>query len=106
VADAAAVEALRDPSARAIVELLSGAPRSVGQIGAVLPIDRVTIDRLLVRLEQVGLVTEDADEGVATYRLHDDGAAAVRRSLEHTWGEAAARFRDLADRDARAEEQT
>ena len=31
------------------------------------------------------------------YRLHDEGVAAVQTYLEEVWGEAAARFRLLAE---------
>jgi hypothetical protein len=34
------------------------------------------------------------------YRLHDQGVEAVRAYLERVWGEAAARYRLLADNTA------
>lgn len=40
----------------------------------------------------------DRPEGTRRlYRLHDEGIEAVRAYLEQVWGEAATRFRLLAD---------
>jgi hypothetical protein len=42
-------------------------------------------------------VTDRAEGTRRLYRLHDEGIEAVRAYLEQVWGEAAARFRLLAD---------
>ena len=47
--------------------------------------------------EEAGLVTDRAEGARRLYRLDDEGIAAVRKYLEHVWGEAAARFRLLAE---------
>jgi hypothetical protein len=47
---------------------------------------------------QVGHGSPDRAEGTRRlYRLDDEGIAAVREYLEDVWGEAAARFRLLAE---------
>ncbi|MEA2607338.1 MAG: hypothetical protein QOI00_2095 [Chloroflexota bacterium] len=93
-------EALGDPNRRAIVELLgSGAPegRSVGELAAALPISRPAVSRHLRLLKEAGLVVEEPRGTRRLYRLHDEGLAAARAYLDRVWGEAAARFRLVAE---------
>jgi DNA-binding transcriptional ArsR family regulator len=93
-------EALGDPNRRAIVELLgAGSPegRSVGELALALPISRPAVSRHLRLLKAAGLVVEEPRGTRRLYRLHDEGIEAVQVYLEQVWGEAAARFRLLAD---------
>ena len=90
-------EALGDPNRRAIVELLGGGERSVGEIAAALPISRPAVSRHLRLLKRAGLVVEEPRGTRRIYRLHDDGVAAVRAYVERVWGDAAARFRISAE---------
>lgn len=89
--------ALGDPNRRAIVELLGAHERSVREIADVLPISRPAVSRHLRLLKGAGLVVEEARGTRRIYRLHDEGIAAVQRYLEQVWGEAAARFRLVAE---------
>lgn len=92
-------EALGDPNRRAIVELLGDGRggRSVREIADALPISRPAVSRHLRLLKDAGLVTEEARGTRRIYRLHADGVAAVQAYLVRVWGEAAARFRLLAE---------
>jgi DNA-binding transcriptional ArsR family regulator len=90
-------EALGDPNRRAIVELLRVGDRSVGQLAEELPISRPAVSRHLRLLKHAGLVTDRAEGTRRLYRLHDEGVAAVRDYLETVWGQAAARFRLVAE---------
>jgi DNA-binding transcriptional ArsR family regulator len=90
-------EALGDPHRRAILELLSDRPRSVQEIADELPISRPAVSRHLRLLKDAGLVTDEAAGTRRYYRLDDMGAAAVREYMERVWGEAAARFRLVAE---------
>ncbi len=90
-------EALGDPNRRAIVELLQAGDRSVQQLADDLPISRPAVSRHLKLLKDAGLVTDRAEGTRRLYRLHDEGIEAVRDYLERVWGEAAARFKILAD---------
>jgi DNA-binding transcriptional ArsR family regulator len=90
-------DALGDPHRRAIVELLGAGDRSVRELADELPISRPAVSRHLRLLKQAGLVTDRAEGTRRLYRLHDDGIEAVRNYLEGVWGEAAARFRLLAE---------
>lgn len=67
------------------------------QLADELPISRPAVSRHLRLLKQAGLVTDRAEGTRRLYRLHDEGIAAVRDYLEQVWGEAAARFRLLAE---------
>ena len=93
-------EALGDPNRRAIVELLAArgeAGRSVGELADALPISRPAVSRHLRLLKSAGLVVEEPRGTRRIYRLHDQGPEAVRAYLERVWGEAANRYRLVAD---------
>jgi DNA-binding transcriptional ArsR family regulator len=90
-------DALGDPNRRAIVELLAGGDRSVQQLADALPISRPAVSRHLRLLKEAGLVVEEPRGTRRIYRLHDEGVAAVRGYLERVWGDAAARFRLVAE---------
>jgi DNA-binding transcriptional ArsR family regulator len=90
-------DALGDPNRRAIVEVLAGGPVSVQTIADRLPISRPAVSRHLRLLKDAGLVVDEVEGTRRLYRLHDEGVAAVRDYLESVWGEAAARFRLVAD---------
>ena len=90
-------DALGDPNRRAIVELLRAGERSVGEIAGELPISRPAVSRHLRLLRNAGLVVAEPRGTRQLYRLHDRGVEAVRAYLEQVWGEAAGRFRLVAD---------
>lgn len=94
-------EALGDPNRRAIVELLGSCDRSVQELADALPISRPAVSRHLRLLKAAGLVVEEPRGTRRVYRLHDQGVEAVRAYLERVWGEAAARYRLVADNTAR-----
>src|SRR5262249_54757823 len=93
-------DALGDPNRGAIVGLLAGGGadgRSVGELADRLPISRPAVSRHLRLLKRAGLVVEEPRGTRRIYRLHDAGPDAVREYLERVWGDAAARFRLVAD---------
>jgi DNA-binding transcriptional ArsR family regulator len=90
-------DALGDPSRRAIVELLGTQEQSVREIADRLPISRPAVSRHLRLLKEAGLVTEEPRGTRRIYRLQAEGVEAVQRYLEQVWGEAAARFRLVAE---------
>ena len=95
-------EALGDPNRRAIVEVLRGGPCSVQEIADGLPISRPAVSRHLRLLKTAGLVVEEPAGTRRIYRLHDEGVEAVRAYLEQVWGDAAGRFRLVAENKRRA----
>lgn len=93
-------DALGDPNRRAIVELLGGGGRTVREIADALPISRPAVSRHLRLLKDAGLVIDEPRGTRRIYRLHDEGVEAVRAYLSEVWGDAAARFRLLAENTA------
>jgi len=90
-------DALGDPNRRAIVELLGAGGRSVREIADTLPISRPAVSRHLRLLKDAGLVVEEPRGTRRIYRLHAEGVEAVQRYLVQVWGDAAARFRLVAE---------
>ncbi len=93
-------DALGDPNRRAIVRRLRGGDRSVGELADELPISRPAVSRHLRLLKDAGLVTDRPEGTRRLYRLHGEGIDAVREYLEEMWGEAAARFKLVAENTA------
>jgi DNA-binding transcriptional ArsR family regulator len=97
-------EALGDANRRVILRLLSDGDKPVQAIAAAMPISRPAVSRHLRLLKGAGLVTERAEGTRRIYHLQEQGLAAVQAYLEGVWGDAAARFRLLAENtDARPE---
>jgi DNA-binding transcriptional ArsR family regulator len=90
-------EALGDPNRREILRLLSGRDLPVAEIAAAMPISRPAVSRHLRLLKDAGLVVEEAQGTRRIYHLQDAGLVAVQEYLERVWGEAAARFRLVAE---------
>ncbi len=98
-------DALGDPNRRAIVELLGARGRSVREIAEALPISRPAVSRHLRLLKEAGLVVEEPRGTRRIYRLHAEGVEAVERYLTQVWGDAAARFRLMAENTQRTRDQ-
>jgi len=72
----------------------------VGSLARDVPISRPAVSRHLRLLKEAGLVEEQAHGTRRIYRLHDDGLQAVESYLRQVWGDAAQRFRLLAENTA------
>ena len=90
-------DALGDPHRRALVELLRPGDRSVRELADHLPISRPAVSRHLRVLKEAGLVIDRAEGTRRLYRLHDAGIDAVRAYLMEVWGDAAVRYRIVAE---------
>ena len=90
-------EALGDPHRRDILRLLSEGDKAVRDIAAALPISRPAVSRHLRLLKDAGLVAEQAQGTSRIYHLREEGMHAVQAYLERVWGDAARRFRLLAE---------
>jgi DNA-binding transcriptional ArsR family regulator len=93
-------EALGDPHRRAILRLLSEGDKPVLEIAAALPISRPAVSRHLRLLKEAGLVAEQPAGTRRIYHLQEEGLRAVQAYLERVWGDAARRFRLLAENTA------
>jgi DNA-binding transcriptional ArsR family regulator len=90
-------DALGDGNRRAIVELLRRRGRTVGEIADALPISRPAVSRHLRLLKEAGLVIDEPRGTRRLYRLQARGVEAVEAYLREVWGDAASRFRLLAE---------
>ena len=90
-------DALGDRNRRAIVEMLGTGGRTVGEIADSLPISRPAVSRHLRLLKQAGLVIDQPRGTRRVYQLHARGVEAVQVYLLEVWGDAATRFKLMAE---------
>jgi DNA-binding transcriptional ArsR family regulator len=93
----AALGALGDPTRRAIFELLTAAPASVGELAAQLPVSRPAVSQHLKVLKEAGLVTDSAVGTRRLYRVDPDGVAAIRAYLDRLWDTALDAFKQAVE---------
>jgi DNA-binding transcriptional ArsR family regulator len=85
--------ALGDPSRRAIFDMLSEGPLSVGEIAQRLPVTRSAVSQHLRVLSEAGLVAHEAQGTRHLYRLDPEGVAQIRDYLDGVWNKALASFK-------------
>jgi DNA-binding transcriptional ArsR family regulator len=90
-------DALADENRREILRLLGEGDRAVHELADVLPISRPAVSRHLRLLSEAGLVSETQAGTRRIYHLRAEGVQAVQTYLERVWGDAAVRFRILAE---------
>ena len=91
------LDALGDPTRRAIVERLRSGPLPVGEIAADLPVSRPAVSQHLRVLGEAGLVSARADGARRLYRLEPGGLAELRAYLEDRWSAALQAFKEEAE---------
>jgi DNA-binding transcriptional ArsR family regulator len=101
MAYAAALQALGDPTRRAVLEELRHGPRAVGEIANGLPVSRPAVSQHLRVLKEAGLVTERQNGTRRLYRVEPDALAELREYLESFWDEALANFKAAAEKEKR-----
>ncbi len=95
------MDALGDPTRRAIFEQLRRGPRAVGEIAGELPVSRPAVSQHLRVLKEAGLVTERRHGTRRLYRLDPDGLGELRDYFDDFWTEALAGFKAAAERNER-----
>jgi DNA-binding transcriptional ArsR family regulator len=101
MAYAQALQALGDPTRRAVLEELRDGPRAVGEIAARLPVSRPAVSQHLRVLKEAGLVTERQNGTRRLYRVDPDGLAELREYLSQFWAEVLASFKEAAEKEER-----
>jgi DNA-binding transcriptional ArsR family regulator len=101
---ALALDALGDPTRRAILELLRDGPRPVGELAGALPVSRPAVSQHLAVLKTAGLVADRAAGRRRLYAVDPAGLDALRAYLEGLWGQALASYQRAADAEAEATE--
>ena len=87
------MDALGDPTRRAIFERLGEGPRAVGELAGELPVSRPAVSQHLKVLKEAGLVVDTAQGTRRLYRLDPDGVGAVRAYFDTFWNQALAAFK-------------
>jgi DNA-binding transcriptional ArsR family regulator len=91
------MNALGDPTRRAIFEQLAGGPKPVGELARAVPVSRPAVSQHLRVLKSAGLVSERPDGTRRVYRVDRDGIAALRAYFEGFWDRALADFQAEAE---------
>jgi DNA-binding transcriptional ArsR family regulator len=95
------MDALGDPTRRAVFEGLKGGPKAVGELAAGLPVSRPAVSQHLRILREAGLVRERRDGTRRIYALAPEGLAELRAYLEGFWNQALADFKAVAEQTKR-----
>ena len=91
------MNALGDPTRRAIFELLADGPRPVGEIARDLPVTRPAVSQHLKVLKEAGLVIDRQIGTRRLYQLNPEGVGALRAYLDRFWNRALAVFKAAAE---------
>jgi DNA-binding transcriptional ArsR family regulator len=100
MAYAQTMDALGDPTRRAIFERLRRGPSSVGALAAELPVSRPAVSQHLKVLKEAGLVTDRPEGTRRVYYVDPDGLGALRAWLDQFWDQALAKFQAVAEAEA------
>ena len=88
------LDALGDPTRRAILEVLEGGARPVGEIARGLPVSRPAVSQHLRVLKEAGLVRDRKEGTRRLYSVEAEGLRALREYLERYWDVALASFKE------------
>ena len=91
------MNALGDPTRRAIFEQLARGPKPVGEVAKAVPVSRPAVSQHLRVLKSAGLVSERPNGTRRVYRVDRDGIAALRAYFEGFWDRALADFQAEAE---------
>ena len=89
----AQLDALGDPTRRAIVLRLLEGPMAVGKLAGDFPISRPAISQHLKILKQANLVVDRAEGNRRFYQLNPDGFDSLREYFNTFWAQALAAFK-------------
>jgi DNA-binding transcriptional ArsR family regulator len=93
------MDALGDPTRRAIFERLADGPKAVGQIADGLPVSRPAVSQHLKVLKQAGLVIDRAEGTRRLYQLNPRGIQDLRAYFDQFWNQALASFKEAAEKE-------
>jgi len=99
------MDALGDPTRRAIIDRLLGGPMPVGELARDFPISRPAISQHLRILKNAHLVVDRPVGNRRLYALDPDGVAELRAYFDRFWTHALAAFKKAAEQRAHKEER-
>jgi DNA-binding transcriptional ArsR family regulator len=91
------MDALGDPTRRAIFERLARGPTAVGEIAAELPVSRPAVSQHLKVLKEAGLVTDRPQGTRRLYQLDPNGIGELRAYFDAFWMHALAAFKEAVE---------
>jgi DNA-binding transcriptional ArsR family regulator len=91
------MNALGDPTRRAVFERLREGPQAVVDLAATLPVSRPAVSQHLKVLKDAGLVHERRDGARRIYGVAPEGLAELRLYFERFWTDALAGFKAVAE---------
>jgi DNA-binding transcriptional ArsR family regulator len=97
----AALNALGDPTRRAVLLALAGGPRSVGEVARDLPVTRPAVSQHLKVLKDAGLVRDEAAGTRRLYRIDREGVADVHQWIDQLWTDALDSFKRAVEQPSR-----
>lgn len=92
------LDALGDPTRRAILHRLREGPKPVVEIARGLPVTRPAVSQHLKVLKDAGLVIDRAEGTRRLYAVDPNGLFALRAFLELFWADALTGFVEAANR--------
>jgi len=95
------LDALGDPTRRAILHQLREGPKPVVEISKGLPVTRPAVSQHLKVLKEAKLVIDRAEGTKRLYAVDPNGLFALRGFLELFWAEALSRFAAAGERASR-----
>jgi DNA-binding transcriptional ArsR family regulator len=95
-----ALDALGDPTRRAVFKRLRNGTRSVREIARGVDVSRPAVSQHLKVLKAAGLVAVRAEGTRRLYGIDARGVEAVRAWLEGFWDEALVAFKKAAEQEA------
>ena len=97
------LDALGDPTRRAILARLLNGPLPVGELAGEFPISRPAISQHLRVLKKAQLVTDRAEGTRRVYALNPDAFDSLRDYFDHFWNQALAAFKKKVEERAAKE---
>ncbi len=97
------MNALGDPTRRAIFERLGKGPCAVGELAEVLPVSRPAVSQHLKVLKAAGLVIDEAVGTKRVYRLNPQGIDGLRVYFTQFWSTAMSAFQNKVNRQVATE---
>jgi DNA-binding transcriptional ArsR family regulator len=91
------LDALGDPTRRAIFERLGDGASPVGELAEGFPISRPAVSQHLKVLKEAGLVTDREAGNKRIYQIDPHGLEAVRAYFERFWEQGLAAFKAAAE---------
>ncbi len=92
------LDALGDPTRRAIFERLAERPQAVGELARDLPVSRPAVSQHLKVLKDAGLVIDRREGTRRIYELDPAGIGALRAYLDRFWQRSLTAFKDAVQR--------